>query len=271
MSSNTNDDDDDVVNRLVNAAHINENVEFDATKRPNLRDELLVYWNNVMKETTKSTSSESNDNNTQSDDEWFQRIYKQHNEDGRYYHTAVHLKEMLDYIDILYSSNTISSSQYVPMVLATFFHDVVYNPKSGTNEKDSAILFEEFAKDVSLETTPSSNVVTMIHATEKHQIIPMNDPKMQMAQEYFLDIDMSVLGKKSHAYLVYASLIRKEYSFVEHDTYCSKRAEILESFLEKTIYQSKLFQSTIEDQAKKNLQHEIDLLKRGIIPGSTTN
>ena len=177
---------------------------------------------------------------------------------------------MLDFIDILYSSNTISTSQYVPMVLATFFHDVVYNPKSSTNEKDSAILFEEFAKEMFLETSLSSDVVTMIHATEKHQIIPVNDPTMQTAQEYFLDIDMAVLGKKSHAYLVYASLIRKEYSFVEHDTYCSKRTEILESFLEKTIYKSKLFQSTVEDQAKQNLQQEIDLLKQGIIPGSTT-
>ena len=59
MSSNTNDD-DDVVNRLVNATHINENVEFDETKKPNLRDELFVYWNNVMEETANAKSESNN-------------------------------------------------------------------------------------------------------------------------------------------------------------------------------------------------------------------
>jgi predicted metal-dependent HD superfamily phosphohydrolase len=216
-----------------------------------------------------STIESNNNNNARKIDDWFHRVYQQHNEEGRYYHTSVHLKEMLDYIFILHTTNeTITTSQYVPMVWATFFHDVVYNPQSNSNEKDSAILFQEFANDVALSAKLASDVVTMIHATEKHHIIPTDDPPTLRAQEYFLDIDMSVLGKKSHAYLAYASLIRKEYQFVEHDTYCSKRSEILQSFLGKTIYISKLFQITLEGQARKNLQLEIELLKQGVIPGT---
>ena len=47
----------------------------------------------------------------------------------------------------------------------------------------------------------------------------------------FLDADMAVLGKQPAAYDHYAALIRKEYQHVPHDTYCEKRADILESFL----------------------------------------
>ena len=81
---------------------------------------------------------------------------------------------------------------------------------------------------------------------------------------------MAVLGKERDAYLAYASLIRKEYNFVDCMIYCQKRAEILIGFLQKNnkrIFLSDLFYHTMEDTARLNLQHEIDLLNQNIIPG----
>ena len=157
--------------------------------------------------------------------------------------------------------------------------------------------------DVTFET-----ISTMIIATEKHEVIPVLSTTQQQQQKrllstatekpsgeeedddddddiefilqmqrYFLDIDMTVLGKRQNAYLKYASLIRKEFAFVPRDVYCTKRAEILETFLgdgsssskkdKKYIYLTKTFQEAFEERARTNLREEINLLRKNIIPG----
>ncbi|OEU08707.1 hypothetical protein FRACYDRAFT_151794, partial [Fragilariopsis cylindrus CCMP1102] len=187
---------------------------------------------------------------------WFQKLYDQHNESGRYYHTMVHLWEMFQLLDILSSSiesssttPASSSSYYIPMAWAIFFHDVVYDPKSNQNEKDKKPLGEEDDDDDN-----DNDEIEFI---------------LQM-QQYFLDIDMTVLGKRQNAYLQYASLIRKEFAFVPRDVYCTKRAEILETFLgdgnKKHIYLTKTFQEAFEERARSNLREEINLLRKNIIP-----
>ena len=145
-------------------------------------------------------------------------------------------------------------------------------------------------------------VMTMILATEKHEVIlppptvattanNNNDDEIVLVedaiamQKYFLDIDMAVLGKHKKAYLKYAALIRKEYAFVPHDVYCSKRAEILTTFLngssnndnnnnnnnngtnKKHIYLTEEFREAFEDRARENLREEIKLLRKNVIPG----
>ena len=317
-----------------------------------LRTELEKRWNDLIVATTTTdatkakavSSSEleadgtkynSSCSSSSSSSFWFQKLYDQHNESGRYYHTMVHLWEMFQLLDILSSSTSSStslsttpassSSYYIPMAWAIFFHDVVYDPKSNQNEKDSAKLFHEFyntyycneeeqeqrnnirmriMNDVTFE-----NISTMIIATEKHEVIPVLSTTQQQQQQrllstttekpsgeeedddddddeieyilqmqrYFLDIDMTVLGKRQNAYLKYASLIRKEFAFVPRDVYCTKRAEILETFLgdgsssskkdKKYIYLTKTFQEAFEERARTNLREEINLLRKNIIPG----
>ena len=269
---------------------------------------------------------------------WFQKLYDQHNESGRYYHTMVHLWEMFQLLDILLSTqknNASSSSYYIPMAWAIFFHDAVYDPKSNQNEKDSAKLFHEFYNTYyyyckeeiheqsnnmnmnmnvnvnvnmnmnrrrMMNNVTFENISTMIIATEKHEVIlpttyqhrllsttteaPSGEEDdddeiefiLQM-QRYFLDIDMTVLGKRQNAYLKYASLIRKEFAFVPRDVYCTKRAEILETFLgdgssssrsssnKRYIYLTKTFREAFEGRARENLRDEINLLRKNIIPG----
>lgn len=228
---------------------------------------------------------------------WLEQIYDRHTEPGRHYHTVVHLWEMFELLDIVIA-NVSAPKWYVPMAWSVFFHDSIYNPKSNRNEKDSAELFREF---VDAFMVPAMNkatfdtAMTMILATEKHKVIPpgsraettsREDQEDEISmQEHFLDIDMAVLGKQRDAYLEYAALIRKEYEFVPHDVYCSKRAEILDKFLvgnngdvesdssgdntsgEKYIYLSESFREAFEKRARENLRDEIELLRKNIIPG----
>ena len=185
-----------------------------------------------------------------------------HNDPKRSYHTLFHLEEMIGYMKFF------SEVDRDILLMATFFHDAIYDPKSGTNEEDSAVLFQEFCKEMGESRLPTLEnvVVDMILATKSH-----NATEMQTANKdllCLLDIDMAVLGKDAAAYEVYAGLIRKEYIFVAEETYCEKRAEILEKFLEeKSIFCTPLLRSSLETRARTNLRSEVESLRRGRIPG----
>jgi predicted metal-dependent HD superfamily phosphohydrolase len=152
------------------------------------------------------------------------------------------------------------------ILLSTFFHDAVYDVHSGTNEEDSAKLFESFCDEIGLDASNSSLrllVVDYILATKKHEVVADNP----LAQRLFLDLDITVLGKEWQAYCQYAALIRKEYSYVGKPVYCEKRADILESFLLNPIYGTQVMRQAFEDQARSNLRQEIKSLRNGVIPG----
>ena len=192
-----------------------------------------------------------------------------------------------------------------------FFHDAIYNPKSGTNEEDSVTLyhiFEEALLDCihgkskstqessfithnKLQLNVSQHVKDFIIATKSHT--PMSRTKSETSttllgmlhniyQNVFLDADMAVLGKQPQAYKHYAGLIRMEYNFVPHEEYCSKRAEILETFAsslcknvggnsdvkraDKTVFLTRTMREALEGSAIKNLKDEIASLKILEIP-----
>lgn len=242
-----------------------------------LRNELKQRWNDLI----ASSFSRSLDDASEL---WFRRIYDRQTEEGRHYHTVVHLWELFELLDIVIEKLN-APKWYTAMAWSVFFHDAIYDPKSNRNEKDSAELFREFAEDcmgAAMDKKVFDAAFTMILATEKHKVILPSEGTMSqndeldaiMMQKHFLDIDMAVLGKENDAYLKYAALIRKEYEFVPYDVYCSKRAEILETFLgdnsgvghKKGIYLTESFGGAYEERARENLRNEIKLLRSNIIP-----
>lgn len=190
--------------------------------------------------------------------EWFERLWKLHADDpARHYHTAVHVQELLQYFDLLHPRLTISVQDQRAVILAIFFHDAIYDATSSTNEEESMKLFQSFEAN--------ELVNEMIMASKAHHLASGTG---KSPLEFFLDLDLSVLGKTTAAYKQYVSLIRKEYAHVPHETYCEKRAEILESILQQTyIYKTSLFREMFEEQARSNLASEIDLLRQSVIPG----
>jgi predicted metal-dependent HD superfamily phosphohydrolase len=201
---------------------------------------------------------------------WFERIWNAYSEEGRHYHTTVHLHEMLTYFELSWQTNfppesSRSEEEEQAILLATFFHDIIYNVRSGTNEEDSAVLFQNFADEMGMDSELSclrSKVVDYILATKKH-VVSGDNP---LALSLFLDMDMAVLGKEKRAYLQYAALIRKEYSYVQHEVYCEKRADTLESFLQHPIFGTRVMFKSFEEKARENLQDEIESLRKGLIP-----
>jgi predicted metal-dependent HD superfamily phosphohydrolase len=261
----------------VTAEELGGNSSFDPAATLGLRSHLKRKWDASFQGLVDNPTSKSKC------DEWFEKIFQQYNESGRFYHTGVHLKEMLDYWALLMQQDDSLSPWSNVISWATFFHDAIYDPRSSQNEKDSAKLFQQFWKeafciDIEKASAPDTDttrlaklVVMLIHATEKHEIITdptMTDREVEL-QKVFLDVDMAVIGKKKEAYLTYAGLIRKEYAFVDRPVYCEKRAKILTGFLQnkKQIFLSDFFHNALEQQARNNLKDEIDLLQRGAIPG----
>jgi predicted metal-dependent HD superfamily phosphohydrolase len=204
-------------------------------------------------------------------DEWFHRLWQLHTQDTSHYHTPVHLLEMLSYLDIVLEYyHTIDGPTFLErdndeqaILLSIFFHDAIYDPKSATNEEDSAAVFENFAQDCKMMNSLQVKVSKFILATKAHKISEDNSTSLAL----FLDLDMAVLGKEEHAYLAYAALIRKEFNFVPHETYCEKRAEVLEAFLNNTaIYGTMIVRQALEERARSNVRKEIALLRKGTVP-----
>jgi predicted metal-dependent HD superfamily phosphohydrolase len=210
---------------------------------------------------------------------WFDLLVKQYSEPRRHYHTVCHLEEMFAIWEIIAAhvrktkANEFSEEINITVYLAIWFHDVIYDPKSGTNEADSAKLYQQFSEEISKQVVDKSlsstfdhdRIVYYILETQKHDVSESPDVYLQL----FVDVDMAVLGKKRDAYEAYARLIRQEYIHVERGMYCEKRAEILRSFLDngKPIFASTMMRNALEPRARENLEHETGMLAKGIIPG----
>lgn len=201
---------------------------------------------------------------------WIQRLWSLHTEPTRHYHTVIHLQEMFDYLETIQEDLRLTSYHKAVISLSIYFHDAIYNPHSGTNEEDSEKLWQTFAQESQLPATTVQEVSDFILATKHH--IVSTDHSHVMA--LFLDLDLAVLAKEPTAYLAYAAAIRREYHFVPVETYCTKRAEILQAMAQRDdLFGSRAFQSAFDDpswsdrdRARSNLRNEIELLRQGKVP-----
>jgi predicted metal-dependent HD superfamily phosphohydrolase len=253
------------------------------------------YLNLLWREATShlSLANDQQTNKLTYFQDWFQKLWELHSTyTSRHYHTVVHLEEMCYYLQLVNTNypilkpilnETINECSYQIklsiksiLLLSIFFHDAIYDPQSSKNEEDSAELFASFARSTNLCVQHIDLIVSYILATKNHTIersdishtkgIDTNQQQPLDPLELFLDLDMSVLGKEPHAYQKYSALIRQEYHFVPKETYCTKRAEILEHFLKSSIYYTPIFYIAFDERARNNLSQEIQSLRQGTIP-----
>lgn len=181
----------------------------------------------------------------------WQEIEKKHSEKDRYYHNLEHLQNMFSELESV--KNKISNFNILSF--SVFYHDVIYDVSSKSNEEKSA----EYAKirlqklDVDKETI--DEIFKQITATKAHQRSENQDTN------YLLDADLSILGKDVETYLDYTKKIRKEYSIYPDFLYKPGRKKVLQHFLElENIFKTDYFQKKYENQARENIEFEINLL-----------
>lgn len=176
-------------------------------------------------------------------------LISKYSETQRVYHNLSHvfnlLKNAADF------KNQIDD--YDIFRLAIWFHDAIYEPKSPTNEIESALLAVESLNELNFPQSKIEKVEKMILATQKHDASGLDaDGKL------FLDLDLGILSANRIVYYKYSKAIRAEYSFVPEDLYRAKRREILEAFLQREfIYYTEEWRGTHEWAARANIENEI--------------
>ncbi|XP_052256678.1 uncharacterized protein LOC127861948 isoform X2 [Dreissena polymorpha] len=224
---------------------------------------------------------------------WTQ-IIEHYSEPQRHYHTMRHVKEMLQYVHPF--ENRLQRKHLI--VLATIFHDVIYDPQKPDNEDKSAEFFQQCMAELEEEICDLTNdgqqaeqevwdkfqaaiqhidqcrsefdanvkmVVDWILQTKGHLTAVTTTPDMYGDDDlhFFLDMDLGILGADRTRYMEYAADIRKEYCHVPDGVFHRRRIEFLERFLErKNVYNTLYFRSLYEAAARSNIDAEIKLLKR---------
>jgi predicted metal-dependent HD superfamily phosphohydrolase len=149
------------------------------------------------------------------------------------------------------------------IVLATIFHDIVYDARSKTNEEDSADLLKHLISN-HLPGELLQKAADYIIATKAHAVEGSDDNDLKL----FIDFDMSILGSESTVYKIYASKIRQEYIHVEEVAYCNGRSQFLRHTIANgsSIFATEEFRRKYETIARENMEWEAGLLEQGQIP-----
>jgi len=164
----------------------------------------------------------------------------------------LHLRECFKFYDSL--PNLSGKTSRTEMAL--WFHDAVYDPRSSTNEEDSANLAIACLGAANLAIETIEVVRQLILCTKTHQ--PGNVPDAAL----LIDIDLAILGQPVARFDAYEQGIKAEYRWVPETTYAQKRTELLTGFLRRpTIYQTEKLRQKYEATARTNLAHAITLLQ----------
>lgn len=177
----------------------------------------------------------------------------------RHYHHLEHLDRILTLIDRFHGGDSTHSARLrdpSSVILAAWFHDFIYDPQATDNEVQSAKVAKELL--INLVQPPEiERIERLILATQGHRVDP-TDPDLCI----FLDADLAILGTDPIRYAEYRQSIRREYAWVDDDTYRTGRSRVLASFLQRDrLYYTDLLFGELEARARLNLQQEIAFLE----------
>ena len=204
----------------------------------------------MLKETFIELLTNYTDSDNLTDELWTE-IEKNYTNKKSHYHTLQHLNNLLTQLtevkDQIQNWNTI--------LFTLYYHDIVYNSLKSDNEEKSAELAEKRLKKISVSITTIELCKNQILATKSHIKSTESDTN------YFTDADLSILGQNCETYSLYYKNVRKEYSIYPDFVYNPGRKKVLNRFLSMDrIYKTDFFFFKFENQAKRNLTNELNLL-----------
>ncbi len=169
----------------------------------------------------------------------------------RQYHNLSHLQSMFQLLD----QQECTESDKSLLTWAIFFHDLIYNVQRKDNESRSAQAATQFLQAF-LRKQDLQLLVQIIEDTKFHR--PTDQHHLS---QLMLDLDLAILSADHYLYDMYRVAIRKEYSIYPTALYNPGRKKVLRSFLEReTIYYTSSFQKEREENARTNLEWELQQL-----------
>jgi len=144
-------------------------------------------------------------------------ILSKWNEPHRYYHNIDHLNYLLNRIS---SINDLSDIDKDILIISSYFHDIVYNPKKSNNEEKSIELLNEYTQ-IPLDIRNRCSLI--IKDTSSSEI-----PTDELSKLFWL-LDRDIINSDIGDLIDYEHKIFKEYQFVPYDVYRKKRIEFLKT------------------------------------------
>lgn len=201
----------------------------------------------ILKEKFEMLCLNFTDNKNLIDNFW-NEIEKKYSEKSRHYHNLRHLENMFEEVE----SVKVQIKNFNNVTFSIFYHDIIYDASSKSNEEKSAEFSKKRLEDLNIAKEDIQKVYAQILATKSHQKSDDQDTN------FLLDADLSILGKDNKAYLEYTKQIRKEYSIYPDFLYKPGRKKVLEHFLElESIFKTDFFKAKYEVQARKNIEVEL--------------
>jgi predicted metal-dependent HD superfamily phosphohydrolase len=218
------------------------------TRQMDWIDGLNLRWREIWQFSCNS-AIENRCLNDREIDRVFQLLVIAYTQPDRHYHNLQHIDHVLTTIERF--ANRLQDP--ISVILATWFHDVVYDCRSTDNESESAKIAGELLQNIGVSIETIDRVQQLILATQGHRT-EIDDNDLWI----FLDADLAILGTDPVQYQIYARSIRREYSWVSDELYRAGRIRVLESFLQRDrLYHTALLFDELESRARLNLQSEI--------------
>ena len=183
-------------------------------------------------------------------------LLARHREPRRRYHTAVHVMWVLRHVDELVTAELVDTGIDAPAVrAAALFHDAVYDPRSSTNEADSAVLAVGALVPLGWAQERLDLVAALILGTAGHDPdVAAADP----AAAVLFDADLAILGSSPAEYQAYVIGVRSEYAHVDDAGWRSGRRAVLQTFLGRDpIFATVTMRTARERRARANLAAEL--------------
>jgi predicted metal-dependent HD superfamily phosphohydrolase len=203
-------------------------------------------------------------------DDHLERLLARYREPQRHYHTVTHLAAVLATAEELMGSVAVTDREAVR--LALFFHDAVYNPRSDTNEADSAALARAVLSELAVPSDRVDAVADLILATQHLPAEPaVAGPQAALRARtaagdrdsdaaVVLDADLAILAAEPSRYQAYATGVRAEYAHLDDATWRTGRAAVLRALLARaSIYRTDPMRDQ-EHRARANLAAELSSL-----------
>ncbi|MGA8845819.1 MAG: hypothetical protein WB471_04305 [Nocardioides sp.] len=172
---------------------------------------------------------------------------------ARGYHDTTHLSEVLARVAVLAEAG--ESFERLPVVLAAWFHDSVYDVERDAEER-SARWAEEALPELCDEATVCE-VVRLVRLTETHR--PEDDDAEGCALS---DADLGILAAPPERYASYVAAVRTEYAHLDDATFAGGRAQVLADLLDKPrLFHTDHAVRHWEAPARANASRELDELR----------
>ena len=185
---------------------------------------------------------------------WWHEILNHYTKKWKFYHNLNHI---YSFIELYEKYNNLIQKEKNEFLISIFFHDIIYIPSRNDNEKESIRIFNEFYKEVKPKNLNEKKVNELIIETENHLL----NKDYEDDTNLFLDMDMQIVAQEN--WEDYENKIRKEYCFVDLNTYNIKRKEFLEGLEKKEkIFRTKTFYDEYEKVARSNIRKIIEKLSK---------